>query len=308
MRGKQPLIAGTAGVTALGCAALVVGGVVTPANAATSRTFYASSTKTGNLVKVKLVGSKIVSHSNVAKTSGPQLFPQSSSHGNVAGLSTLFNSATSTSVDRVFTYHNKLRTITPKAQDATAAVLYNKGRRVAYAVSITKNNKVGYSIRTQPVAGGKVTTLYKAPAGLAINSLTTKNGKTFYFGGRTGFDAKVYKFVKGHSNAKGITKSFSEYTISTLGISPNGGTLAFGLASSLGPQKKTIRLKKIGSGGVSKSIVHQGFPQQLTWATNGKIYFDDSVANGWFVATVSTGKSKALNFNSTGKYSHPVAK
>jgi hypothetical protein len=302
------------GVAAAALAASVGAGLsVSNASAATSgRTFFASKasgSSSGHLVRVKLVGSKIVSSHNVAKAKGSLLYPQSYQRGSIAGLRATFDQSSSTFSDRIFTFRKgKLRTITPSTQDVSAATLFDKGKKVAYTGTVTKNHLNTWVIRVKPVTGGKAKTIFTAEEGQAISSLTTRNGKTFYFGASIGPDSRLYKFVRGHSSAKPLTKTINEANLSTVAIAPNGKTIAFAVDALAAPNKHAIRFKKIKAGGFTKSSKYQGFPDQLTWPTAKKLYFDDMVANGWQVINPAPGKRHALDATSTSPYTHPLAK
>ena len=281
-------------------AALVIAPLVAanaPATAATTSSYYAS-TPNGAVVKLVVTGSSVTSHSTVLSKPRHLFVPTTSLGSWIGGLDNQGE------ITWVWTFNPVTHAFHALTQSATSndsarsPVLFNNGGNIAYVrLQFRGATTTATVVSRASAGGGSVRTLMSIPSSWAVNGLQiTPDGKTLYLAVIDGahHTSSVYRHSVGHSLNTSVAPQLATTNGQYVGLTlaPNTKTVA---VLRQGGSAKSIVLRPVSSGGITKSISYNGAPYYATWNGAGsQVIFSDSRPSSpprpLFVATAGTGK------------------
>jgi hypothetical protein len=301
--------------TVVAAAAMIAVGLPAAAQAAAPPTVDYWARGAGGLAIAHLSGSKVTGSTVIAKTDMSHAYFPSSSLGAIgAGTYGTYNKTTYMYEQALYTYdrtHKKMHVLTSIATDQVSSPsLFNAGTSVSY-IDNPVSGTAPDTIRELPSVGGaRPAVAYTAAKGTTLTGLAAgAAGKTFYFAANTGKYPNVVSSVYSYTLAGKVLRLLARFkngNVTSMVLSPNGATLAYG-PGNYPPPSQGVVLVKVAAGGVSKSLSYHGDPATMSWAANGaSLLVGDQSANGWSTVNVATGKTSALDYTSTGSFMDPV--
>lgn len=307
--------------TVVAAAALIAAGLpaatqaAQPAQAAAPSTVNYWARNGSDLVIAHLSGAKVIGSRTIAKGDMyHEYFPSSSLGAFGAGLFETYDQKTYMYKQALYTYdrvHGTMRTLTSITTDQVSSpALVNSGASVFYLDNPVSGTAPDMIKEMPSVGGARPAVMYTAKKGQTLTGLVAApSGKEVYFAENTGKYPNVVSGVYSYTLATKVLKPLATVkngSVMAMALSPSGNTLAYG-PGTYPPPKQGVVLVKVGTGGVSKSLSYYGDPATLNWAPNGgSLLLGDQSANGWSTVNVTTGKTTALDFSSTGHFMDPV--